>query len=402
MVWGVDTIFNPFSSPSQVRKYNTMIFIKKLITILCFSMILALGTSEFIFGSQQSVKMISSKPASVQNADIRISDCLGREIVLNKPAETFIGLFPSACELLKILNKENGIIAHDSYTTDAIFFPGINKLPTINSQGSGNALDYEKIMTLNPDLLIIMKNPAFDPADAIAKLHPTIPVAVLETDNVYTIGENIKKLGKLVGRETQAKRFAVFNDGIRDKILERVKKVDESLKPTFFFRIAGWTREQLCTMTDRSMMVKTQMVDAGGRNVSANLAGVFIQEFDHEWLLTRNYDNLIWMVWEKLYPGYLGYDVKDSTHAARLAAEISNMDVFAGSRAVKNSKVFLFDARLSTSPRGIILMAYMAKWFHPERFEDMDPRALHQQYLDDFLHVDIDLKKQGVLYYPQL
>lgn len=307
---------------------------------------------------------------------------------------------PSTYELLKLLDKEDGIIAHDSYTTDTVFYPGINDLPTVNSEGSGNALDYEKIMTLNPDLLIIMKNSAFDPTDAIAKLHPTIPVVVLETDNVYTIGENIRKLGKLVGRETQAERFAVFNDGIRDKILERVKKVDESLKPTFFFRIAGWTREQLCTMTDRSMMVKTQMVDAGGRNVSANLAGVFIQEFDHEWLLTRNYDNLIWMVWEKLYPGYLGYDVKDSTHAARLVAEISKMDVFAGSRAVKNSRVFLFDARLSTSPRGIILMAYMAKWFHPGRFEDMDPRALHQQYLDDFLHVDIDLQKQGVLYYP--
>jgi iron complex transport system substrate-binding protein len=41
----------------------------------------------------------------------------------------------------------------------------------------------------------------------------------------------------------------------------------------------------------------------------------------------------------------------------------------------------------------------MAKWFYPDLFPDLDPKALHQQYLNmqDF---DYDLNSRGVFAYP--
>jgi iron complex transport system substrate-binding protein len=43
----------------------------------------------------------------------------------------------------------------------------------------------------------------------------------------------------------------------------------------------------------------------------------------------------------------------------------------------------------------------MAKWFHPELFGDLDPKAIHQQYLTDFMGIDYDLNEHGVFAYPE-
>jgi iron complex transport system substrate-binding protein len=43
----------------------------------------------------------------------------------------------------------------------------------------------------------------------------------------------------------------------------------------------------------------------------------------------------------------------------------------------------------------------MAKWFHPELFSDLDPKAIHQEYLARFLRLDYDLDEQGVFVYPE-
>jgi iron complex transport system substrate-binding protein len=44
----------------------------------------------------------------------------------------------------------------------------------------------------------------------------------------------------------------------------------------------------------------------------------------------------------------------------------------------------------------------MAKWFYPEEFEDLDPQAIHQEYVDKFCGIDFDVTKHGVFVYPQV
>ena len=43
----------------------------------------------------------------------------------------------------------------------------------------------------------------------------------------------------------------------------------------------------------------------------------------------------------------------------------------------------------------------MAKWFHPELFEDLDPQAIHQEFLTEFQRLDYDLDERGVFVYPE-
>jgi iron complex transport system substrate-binding protein len=50
--------------------------------------------------------------------------------------------------------------------------------------------------------------------------------------------------------------------------------------------------------------------------------------------------------------------------------------------------------------RHFIGLAYLAKWLHPDLFKDLDPRAVHQRYLNEFQGLDYDLGKRGTLVYP--
>jgi iron complex transport system substrate-binding protein len=44
---------------------------------------------------------------------------------------------------------------------------------------------------------------------------------------------------------------------------------------------------------------------------------------------------------------------------------------------------------------------YQAKWLHPELFQDIDPKEVHEEYLQKFQGLDIDLDQKGVFVYPE-
>ncbi|MGB4086157.1 MAG: hypothetical protein WBK06_01140, partial [Methanothrix sp.] len=48
----------------------------------------------------------------------------------------------------------------------------------------------------------------------------------------------------------------------------------------------------------------------------------------------------------------------------------------------------------------IIGTAYLAKLFYPDLFQDIDPSAIHQEYVDRFCRIDFDVKEQGAFLYP--
>ncbi len=73
----------------------------------------------------------------------------------------------------------------------------------------------------------------------------------------------------------------------------------------------------------------------------------------------------------------------------------------AGSDAVQNGKVYLYQNELAGSPRFVVALAYMAKWFHPELFDDLDPHEIHMTYLTDHMDVERSEAEDSVLFWPE-
>jgi iron complex transport system substrate-binding protein len=63
--------------------------------------------------------------------------------------------------------------------------------------------------------------------------------------------------------------------------------------------------------------------------------------------------------------------------------------------AVRDGRVYI----ISTDTRSIhpsVWHSYVARWFHPELFEDVDPEAIHREWIETFLGVEY----RGVYAYP--
>jgi iron complex transport system substrate-binding protein len=115
-------------------------------------------------------------------------------------------------------------------------------------------------------------------------------------------------------------------------------------------------------------------------------------------------DAILIMCWDQSYPDIFGYTVVDTEFSREEGPKIRNefmeMDVFSHTAAVKNEEVYLLHNDLLCTPRYIISIAYMAKWFHPELYPDLDPEALHQEYIDRFTEANYNVSNAGLFAYP--
>ncbi|HQI68834.1 MAG TPA: hypothetical protein PKV28_08560 [Methanothrix sp.] len=69
-------------------------------------------------------------------------------------------------------------------------------------------------------------------------------------------------------------------------------------------------------------------------------------------------------------------------------------------KAVKDNEIYVMEERIIGGVRNFVGIGYLAKWLHPDLFEDLDPQAIHQEYLTRFQGLDYDLGEQGVFVFP--
>jgi len=70
--------------------------------------------------------------------------------------------------------------------------------------------------------------------------------------------------------------------------------------------------------------------------------------------------------------------------------------------AVKEDRVYIISGDFSLGPQMTIGTVVVAKWLYPELFADLDPEAIHQEFLREFMHVDYDLAEHGAFVYPPM
>ena len=105
---------------------------------------------------------------------------------------------------------------------------------------------------------------------------------------------------------------------------------------------------------------------------------------------------------------YDDFDAKDAGDVSKLKAardELMNRPELQGVKAIQEGRVYVMAAPFWTylpycSCRYFVGIEYMAKWFHPELFDDLDPEETHQRYLSEFQGLDCDLEEKGVFVYP--
>ena len=314
-------------------------------------------------------------------------------VTIHKPLERCVVLAHAGiAETFRALKSKDKIVGISKMIQDnKFFYPEISKLPCV---GEAFSPDCEAILSLNPDLVLI------EPWQDIIEKLPGVPVAYLGLRMMETCTDGVRKLGYILDSEKEAEEYANWFDGWTNKIKSRTEGLSDDEKPRVFITGPGMGAGpgQYTTVSNDNRFGKMCTL-AGGKSIAADLTGWWIT-VDTEWVIVQNPDIII------LWTGsYHGYGTEDPSELAAIREDIMNRPELANVNAVKTGRVYVSafgKSYFTHGPSCLIGSTYMAKWFYPYLFEDLDPEAIHQEYLTRFQGLDYDLDKHGVFVYPPL
>jgi len=334
--------------------------------------------------------------------ELTLLDSANRIVTVNKPVERVIAGHINTAEAISLLEAWDRVVGIDIYTTDEILFPGASNLPVIRGFMAED-MYYETIFELDPNIFIMRHFSIVDWTNVIDTLEPDIPFVCLEFADPDTLAENIRKLSYILNTEDKGEEFIAFYEGVVNDITEETAGLTDEDKPqVFVWPLFFDYTEQYAALAGDFPGIQSQFEIVGAKNIAEDLVGWFPPIGD-EWLIGEDIDVILCGISPApVIPGVCGYDIDDTTVIRETRDWVMDEDenpALVGSNAVTNGNVYLYSFKLGTSTRFVVAMAYWAKWLHPELFSDLDPQAIHQEYLD-LLGIDYDLNEHGVLFYP--
>lgn len=321
---------------------------------------------------------------------LTLIDSSGSVVTVNEPIKRIVTLNSHAVETMRSLKVEmDKIVGVDKYTKeDKDFYPELNE--SAANLGSIVTPDIEKILELQPDLVIQYSTLTFNESvEKIKKADPNTAVVRFDCWRAPIYIDEVKKLGYILGKKEDADEFVEFYSGWLDAVEEKVKDNPEDERPKVY--IEAYSPYQ----SSGNKYGWHEIVEmAGGHNIFGDISADRIT-VDPEEVVEDNPEIIIKQVSST---SEAGYSIEDPSRMSEIREEIMNRPELANVTAVEDGKVFIISSDICSSASLVVGNAYMAKWFYPDLFEDLDPKAIHQEYLERFQ----DIPYRGVYAYsPQ-
>ena len=312
-------------------------------------------------------------------------------ITIPMPVESIAVLNLACAESVRGINAQDMVVGVGSSLVEGSnrdFFPEMIDLPTV---GKWSEPDIEAIISLNPDVVIAdLRTP--DPEKLEDKLEGT-GITVVRMGFTYPdySSSEIMALGYILDRKDDARELNSFAGKYSDLIEERLSSIAESERPRVY--PIYYTSADLWKTGSNGSIVDMLCGLAGGENIAHDLTGGtggMYPTVDPEWVVGENPQ--IIFTWSS--PG--GYSLANDTAMRELWTKIVQAPELSRVDAAKDERVHLMTTEITSRPRWFVGLSYLAKWFYPEKFPDLDPEAIHKEYLERFQ----GLEYQGIFVYP--
>ena len=337
-----------------------------------------------------------------RESELTIVDSAGISKTFYKPMERIIVLSDGDAELVKVLGAEDLVVGVGyEVTFFDILLPEMSKLPSVG--GYILDIDYEKVLSLEPDLFLGGGGGPVELDEEKLEL-AGVQVLGLGTHKPKDIIQSTRKLGYLLGKVDNAEEFVTFHEGVLDELKAQTEGLSEDEKPRVFIEYCLYGDYWTCSAGTKG---DTLCTIAGGINIAHDIISEGFPGYpvvDSEWVLKENPDFVV----RPTFGGDWGYTADEiqkqewETEMEAVREETMKRPGWEKIAAVEDGDVYIVSGDIAQSGLfGFVYATYMAKWFHPELFEDLDPDAIHQEFVDRFMRVDYDVKK-GVFVYPPL
>ena len=323
--------------------------------------------------------------------ELTLVDSADRIVTVKKPIKRVVVIHHSIVEAMRSIKGTDKIVGViDGVIKKRVFFSEFSDYPSV---GSPKSPDIEKLLELKPDVVFYGAYYSLKYKGEFQKklelADPNIAVVNLYCYKPENFWEEIRKLGYILGKKKEAEKFIDFYQGWMNTIKEQVEKLSDADKPSVYFE---YWRPYHTAGGDTGF--HQRIVVAGGNNIFSDL--FLYPEIDAEEVIERD---------PQIIVGYRhkgGYDMDDITELIDERNEIMNRPELAKVAAVKNGKVYITTSHVMAGPGHFVGTTYLAKWFHPDLFADMNPQAIQQEYITGFQGLNYDLDRHGVFVYPPL
>ena len=322
--------------------------------------------------------------------ELTIVDSADTIVTLKKPVERIIPLNSyQGAEIIKAFGAKDRVVGVGPHVTEAkAFFPELSELPNCGWK----LVNQELIIELEPDIVIALACVLFPNKEVLEdKIGPAgIPVVRFDFMDMSTTKREAITLGYILDKEDEAQDYVNFLEQYMEPIEQKVEELTEEEKPRVYYTgYNGYT-------TTNSGQPHLKIVGAGGINIADDLPYSMKNiKVDPEWVLKQDPQIIHVCVPPTKYGG--GYAADDPTEMVELLEELMGLPGWEKINAVQNDRVHITSSRISRVSYPVE-MTYLAKFFHPELFEDLDPEAIHQEYLTEFQGLDYDRTSMVCLY----
>lgn len=202
----------------------------------------------------------------------------GKNLKIKSPPARIITLGPSVTEVAFSLVSSRRITA----VSNASNYPP----ETAKKEKVGEIyLNYEKIVSLEPDLVLVESTLYPRAGDRLRRLG--VPILVIQSDSYDNFIKSLKTVGLALGEEKKADRLLEKLENNLSLIADRIRAVPQGRRPRVFIEI--WN-EPLMT-AGSGTFINYVVKKAGGINIASDLTGY--PQLNLETLLVRNPDIII-------------------------------------------------------------------------------------------------------------
>ncbi|MEQ8505770.1 MAG: ABC transporter substrate-binding protein [Rhodospirillales bacterium] len=326
---------------------------------------------------------------------ITVTDIAGRTVEVSVPVKTMILGEGRFLPNIAVLNKEDPVSGLAGMMGDfkrfdpagfaqyAKVFPKLKDVPQIG-HGSAESFSLEKSISVKPDVAIFGLGSGHGPGarhkailDRLADAGVPVVVVDFRLEPLVNTPRSITLLGKIMGREAEAEAFNNFYAAELKKVQDGLAGVTK--KPRVFIEIHVGGREDCCATMSDGMMGR--FIDwAGGDNIAKGKIPGAYGLLNPEYLLVAQPDiymgTAIGAAGVKYpKPGriILGPSA-DEDLARKTLIQATGRRTISGLKAVQSGHAYAIWHNFYNTPMNVVAVQTMAKWLHPDRFKDLNPR----------------------------
>jgi iron complex transport system substrate-binding protein len=285
-----------------------------------------------------TILLASALPLTAKTAE----DQLGRKIRVPDDPKRIVALAPSIAEIIFALGQQDrlkGTTQFSNYPAEAAQLPKV---------GSYVRLDLERIVALNPDLCIAIKDG--NPKAIIDRLQSlNIPVFAVNPRNLESLLQTIQKIGGILNASAKAKILVEDMQSRMQQVDDLVARIDR--RPRVFIQIG---LSPIVSAGSNTFI--HELIDrAGGINVAAGKSAY--PHFSREQVLALAPDVLI---------------ITSMARSGAFEKVKANWNRLSHMPAVRKKRIYTVNSDVfdRPSPRLLDALEILTRLLHPKLFED--------------------------------